>query len=173
MENNAEITNENFALENKVLLDITANFPQADAENAVILARRIYIDLPADIFISALQHIRDRLGFTHLVTITGMDTGSSFEFIYHVARHDGLLLNLKYQVPREDPVTIPSVLKIYEGATFYELELEGLLGVKVEGLPEGRQYPLPDNWPKGEYPLRKDWIPATKIEANTESNTGE
>jgi Ni,Fe-hydrogenase III component G len=32
-----------------------------------------------------------------------------------------------------------------------------LLGIKVNGLASGHRYPLPDNWPKGEYPLRKDW----------------
>jgi Ni,Fe-hydrogenase III component G len=30
----------------------------------------------------------------------------------------------------------------------------------VTGLPEGSRYPLPDNWPEGQYPLRKDWKPA-------------
>jgi Ni,Fe-hydrogenase III component G len=32
-----------------------------------------------------------------------------------------------------------------------------MLGVNVEGLPEGKRYPLPDDWPDGQYPLRKDW----------------
>jgi membrane-bound hydrogenase subunit beta len=32
-----------------------------------------------------------------------------------------------------------------------------LLGAQVEGLPQSSRYPLPDNWPKGQFPLRKDW----------------
>ena len=32
-----------------------------------------------------------------------------------------------------------------------------LLGIKVNGLAEGQRYPLPEDWPKGDYPLRKDW----------------
>jgi len=32
-----------------------------------------------------------------------------------------------------------------------------MLGVQIEGLPPGKRYPLPDNWPAGQYPLRKDW----------------
>ena len=32
-----------------------------------------------------------------------------------------------------------------------------MFGIKVEGLPEGERYPLPDGWPEGQYPLRKDW----------------
>jgi len=34
-----------------------------------------------------------------------------------------------------------------------------LFGAKVEGLPEGPRYPLPDDWPKNQFPLRKDWKP--------------
>jgi membrane-bound hydrogenase subunit beta len=26
-------------------------------------------------------------------------------------------------------------------------------------LPEGFRYPLPDDWPANQYPLRKDWSP--------------
>ena len=102
------------------------------------------------------------LEFDHLLTITGLDTGECFEFIYHISGKDGILLNLKRKAKREDPVVITSVLPIFEGATFYERELEGLLGVTVDGLPEGRQYPLPDNWPRGQYPMRKDWTPPKK-----------
>ena len=32
-----------------------------------------------------------------------------------------------------------------------------LLGFQVQGLTEGSRYPLPDVWPAGQYPLRKDW----------------
>ena len=29
--------------------------------------------------------------------------------------------------------------------------------MQVQGLPPGNRYPLPDDWPQGQYPLRKDW----------------
>ena len=45
----------------------------------------------------------------------------------------------------------------FPAAEIYERELIDLLGAKVAGLPEGKRYPLPDDWPAGEYPLRKDW----------------
>jgi Ni,Fe-hydrogenase III component G len=38
-----------------------------------------------------------------------------------------------------------------------------LLGAQVEGLPAGRRYPLPEDWPQGEYPLRKDWKMDTEV----------
>jgi Ni,Fe-hydrogenase III component G len=29
----------------------------------------------------------------------------------------------------------------------------------VEGLPAGNRYPLTDDWPADQFPLRKDWKP--------------
>lgn len=149
----------NMELENKVLSALAERFAQIDTEQAAVSTRRIYLGVPAQRFMDILTYCAQDLGFSYLCTITGLDTGENFEFIYHLANGEGIVLSLKYLTSREDPVVIPSVLPIYAGATFYERELEGLLGVKVEGLPEGRQYPLPDNWPQGEYPMRKDWTP--------------
>lgn len=148
--------------ETTVLDRLKERFPGLDTSQAAVTARRIFLSVPEEIFMDVTVFAAKDLGFDHLLTITGLDTGESFEFIYHVSNTAGILLNLKRKAKREDPVVITSVLPIFEGATFYERELEGLLGVKVDGLPEGRQYPLPDNWPKDQYPMRKDWIPPKK-----------
>lgn len=149
--------------EKKVLDALTARFPEIDSSSAVVKCRRIYLGVDADAFEGALSFLAADLKFDHLCTITGLDTGENYEFLYHIAGPDGILFTLKYKTPRGDGVHIPSILPIFHGATFYERELEGLLGVTVDGLPEGRQYPLPDNWPKGEYPMRKDWKPSAQI----------
>jgi NADH:ubiquinone oxidoreductase subunit C len=130
-----------------------------DATQAVVKPRKIYLGVSEETFMDALKYLRDELDFDHLCTITGLDTGENYEFLYHVAEPGGIVLTLKFKTRHEDPVVIQSVLPIFNGATFYERELESLLGVKVEGLTPGRQYPLPDNWPKGQYPMRKDWKP--------------
>lgn len=149
-------------LETKVLDAIKARFDTVDTAQAALATRRIYLGVPAACFMDVLAFAANELGFTDLCAITGLDTGEQFEFLYHISNGDGILMTLKYSTLREGEIVIPSVLPIYQGATFYERELEGLLGVQVEGLPEGRQYPLPDNWPEGEYPMRKDWTPQAK-----------
>jgi Ni,Fe-hydrogenase III component G len=148
--------------EKKVLNALAERFPAIDLSTAVAKPRRIYLGVEADLFMDALSFLANDLNYDHLCTITGLDTGENFEFLYHIAGPDGIVFTLKYKTARGDGVHIPSVLPIFHGATFYERELEGLLGVTVDGLPEGRQYPLPDNWPKGEYPMRKDWKPGAK-----------
>ena len=145
--------------EQKVLDALCERFKTCDKENAVLRQRRVFLTVDAAEFMQALSFAKDELGFDHLCTITGVDNTDSYEFAYHVSSDEGILLTLKYKTPGGDGVEIPSVLPIHNGATFYELELEGLFGVKVKDLPETRQYPLPDNWPKGQYPGRKAWTP--------------
>lgn len=143
-----------------IVNQLAEQFQGLDAEKAKVSARRIFMDVPGNIFMDVLRYAAGSLQFEHLGTITGLDCGEEFEFIYHISNPDGIMLNLKRKAPKDNPV-IETVLPVYQGASFYERELEGLLGVKVEGLPEGRQYPLPDDWPQGQYPLRKDWTPDT------------
>jgi Ni,Fe-hydrogenase III component G len=95
-------------------------------------------------------------GMISIGMITGLDGGDKFEVIYHFYDAQGLLFNLKVFTPRNDP-KIPSVSSVYHGVYLYERELMDLLGIIVEGIPPGRRYPVPDDWPEGEYPLRKDW----------------
>ena len=148
------------AIESGILARLTERFPALGEARAVTAARRIFLNVPADDFLDILAFAVHELGFGHLCAITGLDDGGGFEFIYHISNLDGVVLNLKYQTRSGDGVVIPSVLPVFNGASFYERELEGLLGVKVDGLPKSRQYPLPDNWPEGQYPMRKDWKPA-------------
>ena len=88
--------------------------------------------------------------------ITGLDLGERLGLIYHLARESGVTLNLETSVPKENPV-VRSVIEAFPAAECYERELVDLLGFQVEGLPVGSRYPLPDSWPVGQYPLRKDW----------------
>lgn len=144
--------------EQSILQQIESAFPALQGAGTTPHPRRIFLDAPGDILLDVLKYAKNELKFGHLITITGLDTGEHFEFIYHVSNTEGVVINAKITAPRDNS-SISSVLPVFEGAIFYERELEGILGVKVEGLPEGRQYPLPDNWPKDQHPLRKDWKP--------------
>ena len=125
---------------------------------AVQRVRRIWADVPADNFAEIFDYAVSKLGFVILATITGLDEGATLGFIYHLARENGIMLNLHVSVPKDKPV-IKTISARFPAADAYERELVDLLGVQVEGLPAGNRYPLPDDWPAGQYPLRKDWKP--------------
>jgi Ni,Fe-hydrogenase III component G len=135
---------------------LVAKFKSLDGSVRVQRARRVYADVDYAKFRTVFEYAVNKLGFTLLCTMSGLDDGENFSFIYHLTRQDGVILSVKTSVPKTDPV-IKTVTDMFKGAEIYEREVVDLLGVKVEGLPEGRRYPLPDDWPEGQYPLRKDW----------------
>lgn len=118
--------------------------------------RRIFADVPYNNFSEVFDYAVKNMNFAVLCTITGLDEGENFAFYYHLARRDGTMLNVKTFVGKSNAV-IKTVIAYFPSAHIYERELEDLFGVKVEGLPAGKRYPLPDDWPVGQYPLRKDW----------------
>jgi len=142
--------------EDDILAELTARFPYLQGKMRMQRARRLYVEVPADKFMEVFLHLHKNMKFIMLTTITGQDLGANLAAMYHLARTSGVLLNLLVAVPRENPV-LQSITSYFPAADAYERELIDLLGMKVEGLPPGSRYPLPDGWPEGQYPLRKDW----------------
>lgn len=126
-------------------------------------ARRIFLEVAIDKFIEVFEYAIKQLNLSMLVTITGLDDGETFGIIYHLANNDGVMLNIKTSIPKSDPA-LKTVTGYFPSAEMYEREMADLLGIKVQGLAEGNRYPLPDDWPAGEYPLRKDWQELKKLE---------
>ncbi len=149
----------------EVLQNILRKFPFLDGKIRAPRARRIFTDDITVNFDEVFNYAIKDLEFSIMLTITGLDEGEKITLAYHIARTDGNILTLKKSVPKNDPV-IKTITPQFFGADIYERELIDLLGVRVEGLPAGNRYPLPDNWPKDEYPLRKDWKKSGAKEEN-------
>ena len=56
----------------------------------------------------------------------------------------------------EDNLEFPSVTPKVPAAVWYEREVRDMFGLHPVGLPDERRLVLPDDWPDGLYPLRKD-----------------
>ncbi|MCW4009049.1 MAG: NADH-quinone oxidoreductase subunit C [Candidatus Bathyarchaeota archaeon] len=91
---------------------------------------------------------------TAVVSITGIDLGENLGVYYHV-RTSNALLTIQIEVPKANP-TLASVNDITPSAAFHELEVTDLIGAVFEGNPSSGHFVLPDTWPEGVYPLRKD-----------------
>lgn len=142
--------------EETIQQNLIAKFDFLNGRVRVQRARRIWVDVPAEVFDQVLPTLVRDFQFTILCTISGLDEGEKLGIIYHLAQAGGITLNLKTAVPKANPVW-KTVCVFFPGCTFYERELVDLFGLQVAGLPPGSRYPLPDNWPAGQYPLRKDW----------------
>lgn len=117
--------------------------------------RRIFLEVGLDDLLASVSWLKNDLGFTHLSTISGVDLGETFEVIYHFA-NNYCCLNIRVKIPRDNPL-LPSICELIPGAILYEREIKEMFGLTVQNIPDGRPLLLPDDWPAGNYPLRKDW----------------
>jgi len=147
------------ANEQAIQTELQEKFPFFSEKIKIMRDRRIWAEMESANFLEVFDYIVKKMNFPILCLITGLDSGENLEFVYHLARRDGTMLNLKVFVPKANPVQKSIMVDYFPGAELYERELVDLLGAKIEGLPEGNRYPLPDGWPEGQYPLRKDWNP--------------
>jgi Ni,Fe-hydrogenase III component G len=137
---------------------LEARFPALAGHVTAPRPRRLFAEVPAEAFGEVLDFSCGQLGFDRLVSITGMDEAEHLSALYSLAGPGGALLNLRVRVPRDRPV-LETISTRFPGGAVYERELVDLLGFEVAGLPPGRRYPLPDDWPQDQKPLRKDWKP--------------
>jgi membrane-bound hydrogenase subunit beta len=142
--------------ENNIQQQLVEKFSFLGGKVNVQRARRIFADVPAENFLEVFDYAVKSMGFGILCTITGLDEGPTLGFIYHLARENGIILNLHISVPKEKPA-LKTVTPYFPAAEAYEREVADLLGAQIPDLPAGKRYPLPDGWPENQFPLRKDW----------------
>ncbi len=137
-------------------LDLAARFPGAVSADARPGYKGWIVE--KDKLIEVATAIRDEFGYDHLTAVTGVDylPEGKMEVVYHAFKTTGgPVLTFKVQVPRVDPVEVPSVTPIWPGAEFQEREAWDLLGIKFTNHPDLRRILL---WEGFEgHPLRKDW----------------
>jgi len=139
--------------------ELETEFPKAvqsvdrddDSHHTVTLTDR-------DRLVDALTFLMER-NVSHLVTISGVDTGEEIDVLYHLVRHaedgdsdESLTVTLAMSVPRDDP-EIRTITDLMPGASMYERELMDMLGIEVLDHPNPKRFLLPDDW-EGGSPLR-------------------
>jgi len=111
-----------------------------------------------DSLLEVAKAIRDELGFDLLTAVTGVDyfPESKMEVVYHAYKTTGGPgLVFKVQVPRVDPIEVPSLIDLWPGVDLQEREAWDLMGIKFTGHPDLRRILM---WEGFEgHPLRKDW----------------
>ncbi|MEJ5240710.1 MAG: NADH-quinone oxidoreductase subunit D [Anaerolineales bacterium] len=136
-------------------LDLAARFPQAVRPDT----RPGYSGwiVEKDHLIEVATALRDEFGYDLLSSVTGVDYyPDTMEVVYHVYKTTGGPgLVFKVQVPRQDPIEVPSVTPIWPGAELQEREAWDLLGIRFTGHPDLRRIFMWEGF--AGHPLRKDW----------------
>lgn len=146
---------------------------------------RLDVRLAAEDLIKAAKTVLD-LDPYYLSTITGLDNlkpivpnapappavegavyappDDSLEALYHFSCK-AAVVTLRVKVPRKAP-SLPSICGLIPSATLYEREIMDMFGFEIVGTPNTDRLLLSDDWPKGIYPLRKDFtgLPAKKAQ---------
>jgi len=117
-------------------------------------ARRAFLTLAPESLRDALAFVVSEEGFRHLSTVTAVDVNDHMELIYHLSK-GGVCLSLRIPVPK-DRLVVPSVIDLVPGAVLYEREVHEMFGIDFEGHPDLRPLLLPEGWPEGLYPMRKN-----------------
>lgn len=117
--------------------------------------RRIFVRIKKDALKDAVKYLVKDLKFKHLSTITGVDLGGKIEVIYHMAYKGSIVLSIRLTVSEKKP-SVPTITDLIPGAVLYEREVHDLFGVNFEGHPDLSPLVLPEGWPQGVYPLRKE-----------------
>jgi len=141
--------------ENEIVEKIRQSLKDAVLEVSAPRKRRIFLHVETDSLVDTIKYLVNDLEFKHISTITGSDLGQEMELIYHLAYKGCVELSVRVKVPKNNP-NVPTITNIIPGAVLYEREVHDVLGVTFAGHPDLSPLILPEEWPEGVYPLRKD-----------------
>lgn len=82
-------------------------------------------------------------------------------YLFHAPEVQGFLL-LTSAVTEEEG-SFPSIAPVIPHANWYEREVKDLLGLEPIGHPDPRRLVLHEDWPEGNYPLRKEFNLNTQV----------
>ena len=124
------------------------------------LIHRIWFTVDRAAFKDAVTHLSKIHPDPHFSVASGYDIGSRIEMIYHFSiNYAGKLeestISMRVILPKRDPV-LPTITDLIPGALISEREMQEMLGVRIDGIPDPGRMFLHEDFPKGVYPWRRD-----------------
>jgi len=140
----------------EVMKNLKENLKGKIIDMAEVRDNRIYVRVDPKKILDVIEYLFFKYK-CKLCTASGMEMREGIEIIYHLAREDkNTLINVKTLVPFPD-LEIDSVGKKIPAFRWIEREMNEMLGVTFVGHPDMRRLILADSFPKGKYPLRKNF----------------
>ena len=117
--------------------------------------QRIYIDIAPQSVQEASRLMLDEFA-ARLQIATGMDSSDGYEVLYHWALDkEGFVITLRVLLDH-DSAELDSIALMCPAAEWIEREMWELLGIQFRGHPDMRHLLLADDWPEGNYPMRRN-----------------
>lgn len=120
----------------------------------------VWLDVSREGLRTAVLHVCQLEENPHFTVITPVDRGESVELLYHFSlffgRHlKALALAIRVTLSKAD-LTVPTITDVIPGAIFSEREVQEMMGIRVTGIPDARRLFIPEDFPQGVYPWRRD-----------------
>ncbi len=120
----------------------------------------VWLTLDRPLLKDAVRFLASEWQYPHLSVVSGVDLGSIIELTYHFTvgwgvRFGEIPVSIRIDLPKSD-LTVPTITDIIPGALITEREKQEMLGIRVEGIPDARRLFVPETFPEGVYPWRKD-----------------
>lgn len=117
---------------------------------------RVYVDIEISDFLQWIQFLLNQVP-SRFITASAKDTPrGKIEILYHFAFY-GLpqVLSLRVAIPKEK-LEIESIAPFLKAGEWIEREMAELFGIRFLHHPNPKKLLLPEDWPGGKYPLRRD-----------------
>lgn len=140
----------------EVLDDLRKKFKDDIIEVFDKSPKRVYVEIRPDSIVQVASYIFKDLK-ARFNTASGVDVRYHMEILYHFLIEDiNLLISLRVKL-QKPKLEIDSLVPVFEGANWIEREMHEILGINFKGHPDLKRLLLPDDWPDGVYPLRRDY----------------
>jgi len=120
--------------------------------------KRAYVDIyPKDI-VDIVRFMLKDLSLRFNIA-SAVDDFDGIEILYHFSLDPaGFVVTIRAIIKDKEDPHIDTITNVTKAAWWIEREMHELFGVNFIGNTDLRPLLLPDDWPKGVYPLRKSFI---------------
>ena len=144
--------------DNQVVDSLRRTFPEANASTTIPVPGVIYITINPSFISKVCDHLFAQGARFVISVATDFLAQSNKIVVSHIFSfdEDGLTVAIRGQADSAN-LSLESISPVIPAANWAERECRDLLGVDFIGHPDPRRLALADDWPKGVYPLRRDF----------------
>lgn len=142
----------------EILQKINSRFGDRVLKAEKASQKRVYIDIYSKDIVDISRFLFKELGFRFNIA-SGVDDFDGIEILYHFSDDpSGTVVTVRAILKDKDAPRIDTITTVTKSAWWIEREIHELFGVEFDGNTDLRPLLLPDDWPKGVYPMRKNFV---------------
>ena len=140
----------------EILQGLKERFPEDITHVFEKSTKRVYIEIQAGAIVQMAQYLFKEIGARFNIA-SGVDNRDNMEILYHfTVEAIDLVISLRVTLPKTK-LEIDSLTPVFTAAQWIEREIHEMLGINFIGHPQLKRLLLPEDWPEGVHPLRKDY----------------